>query len=184
MSGYICLGWGSLLWDPGALPIQGDWQEDGPQLPIEFARISGDGRLTLIVHPQGDLIQTCWTHLDVSNIHAARHVLGMREGCPPEHIGRWDSSGARAWTHPVAVPHVVEWAAGQEFDGIVWTDLPSRFVQRVGQPWSPDAALYYVRSLKAGTLLDRVEEYVRRAPAQTRTRTRSLLEQEFGWTPR
>jgi len=43
----IVLGWGSLIWDPRELKIKNsEWQKDGPNLPIEFARISQDGRLT------------------------------------------------------------------------------------------------------------------------------------------
>lgn len=43
------LGWGSLIWDQRDLPISGDWQLGGPALPIEFSRISRDGRLTLVI---------------------------------------------------------------------------------------------------------------------------------------
>ncbi len=43
------LGWGSLIWDPGMLPISGDWKPGGPVLPIEFSRISDNGRLTLVI---------------------------------------------------------------------------------------------------------------------------------------
>ncbi|HOW68396.1 MAG TPA: hypothetical protein P5055_13320 [Candidatus Paceibacterota bacterium] len=43
------LGWGSLIWNPRDLPITGDWQGDGPVLPIEFTRISDNGRLTLVI---------------------------------------------------------------------------------------------------------------------------------------
>jgi hypothetical protein len=43
------LGWGSLIWQPRelriSLPI---WKTDGPELPVEFARVSMDGRLTLV----------------------------------------------------------------------------------------------------------------------------------------
>lgn len=37
-------GWGSLVRDQRNLPVQGVWHHDGPALPIEFARESGDGR--------------------------------------------------------------------------------------------------------------------------------------------
>ena len=34
------LGWGSLIWDPRDPCVQGDWQPDGPRLPIKVARTS------------------------------------------------------------------------------------------------------------------------------------------------
>ena len=35
-----CLGWGSVIWDPRALPIQREWFKDGPFAPVEFTRQS------------------------------------------------------------------------------------------------------------------------------------------------
>jgi hypothetical protein len=43
------LGWGSLIWEPRELETIGGWQMGGPVLPIEFSRVSNDGRLTLVV---------------------------------------------------------------------------------------------------------------------------------------
>ena len=39
------LGWGSLVWDSRQLPHSGEWHTGGPVLPIEFSRVSKDGRL-------------------------------------------------------------------------------------------------------------------------------------------
>lgn len=30
------LGWGSLCWNPGSLPIAGEWRSGGPTLPLEY----------------------------------------------------------------------------------------------------------------------------------------------------
>jgi hypothetical protein len=44
-----CIGWGSLIWDMRNLNVDGNWHADGPLLPIEFARQSRDGRITLVI---------------------------------------------------------------------------------------------------------------------------------------
>ncbi|MHB2268110.1 hypothetical protein [Pseudaminobacter salicylatoxidans] len=43
------LAWGSLVWDRQKLAIADDFDPSGPQLPVEFCRISGGGRLTLVI---------------------------------------------------------------------------------------------------------------------------------------
>ena len=43
------LGWGSLIWNKGNLRLTTNWTDGGPILPIEFSRISDDGRLTLVI---------------------------------------------------------------------------------------------------------------------------------------
>ena len=45
------IAWGSLVWDPRTLQIKGDWVASGPELDIEFSRVSKDGRLTLVIDP-------------------------------------------------------------------------------------------------------------------------------------
>ena len=44
-----CIGWGSLIWDRRNLDVDGHWRADGPILPVEFARQSSNGRITLVL---------------------------------------------------------------------------------------------------------------------------------------
>lgn len=57
-----CIGWGSLIWDRRNLDVDGVWRVDGPMLPVEFARQSGDGRVTLVLE-QGFRLVTDRFHL-------------------------------------------------------------------------------------------------------------------------
>ena len=68
----VCLGWGSLIWCPDSLPTIGDWHADGPDLPVEFARQSKDGRITLVIEPGAKRVPVLWTRLTVGSIDAAR----------------------------------------------------------------------------------------------------------------
>ncbi len=52
------LGWELLIWDPRQLSIkQGEWFTDGLFLPVEFAHISNNGRLTLVIYNEAKPIQ-------------------------------------------------------------------------------------------------------------------------------
>lgn len=84
------LGWGSLIWDQRSLRTQGEWRVDGPQIPIEFARISADGRLTLVICPECpevNEVRTLWAVADHKDLKEAMENLREREDTSPERIG-------------------------------------------------------------------------------------------------
>lgn len=75
----IILGWGSLIWCPGGLRIKTRWHGDGPSLPIEFARISQDDRLTLVIQPGSAGQSTYWAVSEFTDLKEARQNLKTRE---------------------------------------------------------------------------------------------------------
>ncbi len=82
------LGWGSLIWDPRELPREGVWQEQGPSLPMEFSRVSRDGRLTLVIDPEhGEVVPTLFVLSPRTDIEDAIADLRTREGTNSANIG-------------------------------------------------------------------------------------------------
>ena len=73
------LGWGSLIWQPKELKFVANigWKENGPVLPIEFARISKDGRLTLVITANGTEVPTLYSVSSIDTIDLA--VLNLKE---------------------------------------------------------------------------------------------------------
>lgn len=177
----VCLGWGSLIWDHRDLPIGGDWRNDGPGLPVEFARQSRDGRITLVVAEDCEPVPVFWTQLDVRSLDDARIALAWREGISSTYldasVGYW--SQASLSRHGDARP-IGEWAQSIEATAVVWTALKPRFRDMSVKP-SCDEVVAYLSSL-TGEAQERAEEYVRRTPRQIRTRYRDAIERELGWT--
>lgn len=182
-----CLGWGSLVWDQRELPIQGRWFEDGPLLPIEFARQSQDGRLTLVIVPETPVVRTLWALFSdsVGDVEGARKALGEREGIPTKnyekHVAVWPD-GADGGSDRV-VASISEWARHLSIDAVVWTALPPKFCGSNDQKPEENQAVDYLRNKLTHEQRRAAELYIRRAPPQIDTPYRRRFEREFGWTP-
>jgi hypothetical protein len=174
----VCLGWGSLVWNPGVLRCAGGWHTDGPELPLEFARTSQDGRLTLVLTPGARPVPCLWTEVEYTAPHHAQEALAGREGCTLTSIGLWPGDPP---LHSTGADAIVAWGAARGADAIVWTALRPKLEGVEGDaPASAEAALTYLRQLDAGHAA-RAQEYVERAPVQIQTNFRAVFEQELGW---
>lgn len=152
----VCIGWGSLVWDPGVLRCVGDWQTDGPTLPLEFARVSRDGRLTLVLTPGAEPVPTLWCELDYHTGEAAQAALAGREGAALHAIGLWPGHPPR---HATGYAEIAQWGAGRGFGAVTWTALRPRFdgVDGAG-PKDAAAAASYLGTLTGDALVrDRVD---------------------------
>jgi hypothetical protein len=174
------LGWGSLIWNPCDLSIDGEWLLGGPTLPIEFARISSDERLTLVIDEvNGTDVPTRYVRSGCDNLSDAIGNLRRREGNPlKERIGYVNvASGAeRAWSrqqHPTACDRIKAWAQIHKWDAVVWTALTSNFPERLGEPYSAQAALRYFNGLEAEAKA-RAVAYLSNAPPEVDTPFRRL----------
>ncbi len=176
-----CLGWGSLIWDPHELPKCSDWHKDGPLLPVEFARQSSDGRITLVVAPGANDLPVLWAELDLETVEAARNILARREGIPPKFIdslvGYWAADGSQSdHKHSKAIG---TWAKNKGVSGVVWTALKPKISDDYWVPTSEEVIAYLVGLEDASKA--KAEEYVRKTPPQIQTEYRAVIAARPGW---
>jgi hypothetical protein len=82
-----CLGWGSLIWRPGGLPLASEWFKDGPDLPIEFSRVGDGGELATAICVNAPPCQVLWAMLNVQSLEDAVQALRKREKIPENREG-------------------------------------------------------------------------------------------------
>lgn len=179
-----CLGWGSLVWDPRELPREGTWQEGGPRLPIEFSRISSDGRLTLAIDPKkGESVPTRFVLSPRADLEDAVCDLRAREGTSSKHIGYIDLEHEKKSYREEEVGGIIRhWAKVHGFDAVVWTDLVPNFKKETDVPFSLDAAVKYLNGLPKN-VAKQAREYIERAPTEVDTPLRRRL-RDSGWLKR
>lgn len=179
----VVLGWGSLIWCPRELKIRGDWHCDGPSLPVEFARVSNDRRLTIVLFPNAENVKVLWAEMDFDELAGAIKNLQDREGMPNEkNIGCVCVKKPGTDICNIA-NDIKEWAIKKgDIDAVIWTNLQSNFCKKTGgKPFNKDNVIWYLSTLK-NCCRKRAEEYIRRAPAQIRTCVRKTIEEKLRWT--
>jgi hypothetical protein len=152
MANIAILGWGSLINEPEALNIEGDWQTGGPVLPIEYSRISQSrgGALTLVIDPvHGALVETFYAKSSCTDVSAAITNLQNRERTSEQRIGFVDLLTSTSRSAHAEIQSVIEkWTKSNDFDAAIWTDLPSNFAEKSGcGEFSVENAIGYLNHL-------------------------------------
>ena len=181
--GIAILGWGSLIWDPRDLLVQGDWIAAGPVLPIEFSRISQNKRLTLVIDERAGVdVRTRYILSSLDELSDAIENLRKREGAIRQGIGVFDTSGHVNNEHakevsPIAFERINSWAKGTGLDAVIWTALSPKFLE--GKDFSVASAILHLASLQEPERT-RAFDYIHRAPAEVVTPLRTAFTAEFG----
>ncbi len=169
---FVCLGWGSLVWNPDTLPLLGIWNKDGPHLPLEFARESGGKRMTLVIVERDQPVPVLWAKLKVSSLGEAIAALALREGVPkPKVIGRWPNDTGENYLYEETI---AKWAHDKGFSGVVWTALPPGMKKMKSEIPSLKQIKDYLAAL-SDSEMEKAEEYITRAPEQIITPYRQAL---------
>ncbi len=171
-----CLGWGSLVWKYGALPVAGEWQTDGPLLPVEFCRESDGGELATALCMNVPPVPVLWAWLRTETLSLACEALREREGIPDE---RCDGIGSLLITgrHTGVL---TAWAVERGIEALIWTGLPPRSASLEGRVPTVDEAIAYLDSL-SGETRQHARNYFDRVPAQIDTPYRRVISNVLGW---
>ncbi len=172
------LGWGSLIWNPRELKIDGLWKKDGPLLPIEFARVSNDLRLTLVIKPEFRKVKTLYALSTLNDLKDAITDLQAREQTPNiDSIGFINFSNN---THSIKrIPNEIteelsKWNVEKGFDAIIWTDLGQNFKTKTGLLFNVHNAKRHLASLNQAQY-ELAKTYISKAPDQIKTQFRKEL---------
>ncbi|WP_231653145.1 hypothetical protein [Pseudomonas californiensis] len=171
-----CLGWGSLIWVPGALPLAGEWYSDGPSLPIEFARVGDSGELATAICLNAPPVKVFWALVAADTLAQACEALREREQIS---VQREDGIGTLL-TARLSEGLMMRWAKERGIDAIIWTALPPRINGIEGRIPSLDDALEYLGSL-SGDTLDHARTYFEKVPEQIDTPYRRAIKRQLGW---
>jgi hypothetical protein len=188
------IAWGSLLWEPRELQQAAAFAADGPLLPIEFCRVAGDRRLTLVVDETfGSLCATHSAPSALADLDAAIENLRVREAMPNSRgVGFVEfASGKQSEValerHPDAVATIAAWAQSSGYDAAIWTALASNFHEpdKGGEPFSVSAAIQYLDTLAVEdpAKFALALEYIRRAPNEVETPVREAVAKRWPIRP-
>ena len=186
----IC-AWGSLIWDPRQLLIRTPFTPFGPELPIEFSRISGGHehphRLTLVIDPEDGV--PCRTHVapsGFSDLSSAIENLRLREGMWAAGdvgiVNRHDEivTPRAAARHPKAVLTLRDWLLGTDYDAVIWAALPPNFAARsnCGADFSVGEAIRFLEG-RPPSDMEIALAYIRNSPKEVQTPLRSAARQRW-----
>ena len=181
------IGYGSLIWDLDDLEpkVDGHWRRGtGPEMPIEFARVSPKRKLGLVLVIHEDVPQASKTSYLMSqrdSLEQAVIDLAARERTDAKHIGYATRSGQQFSRTKTIPPNVTEWLDEAGLDAAVWTDLDGNFDDHTGETFSHQAGLSYLRSLSGESLYE-AWRYITYAPHETDTPFRRFLKSDDWWS--
>ena len=159
------------------MTLDGEWELGGPELQIEFSRISRNRRLTLVIdHEHGEQVRTYFVKSGRVELARAREELRVREETPNiDNIGYVDLvSGDSYARFQDDASRIGQWAQAHAFDAVIWTDLDSNFRDKTGEEFTVERAIAHLRGLD-NEASRRALDYIESAPAETETPLRRAL---------
>lgn len=172
------LGWGSLIWNPETISVNNDWVFEGPHLPIEFARVSNNGRLTLVINLNSTKCKVFYNISSFSNLDEAIYNLSHREGCNLNRINFINFSTNEnnlKEKQKIIYDSICEWNKSNNFDAVIWTGLTPKFYDDGHGKLNLDNIKKYLTSLNDDQF-ELAKEYILKTPEQIETEYKRELQ--------
>ena len=118
------VAWGSLVWEPRG-QTAARFAPNGPLLPVEFCRVSGGGRLTLVIDETfGDVCRTYSAPGALNDLDAAIENLRRREETNTRDIGFTEPASGRqsesaTQRHPQVLATISAWTELNGYDAAI-----------------------------------------------------------------
>ena len=173
------IGWGSLIWDQRELKTKGDWLKNGPVIPIEFCRLSTDGRITLVINQDFKPVPTLIIESLFETLDEAINDLALREGTETiKNIGHYTyTSGSFHSIRNAFVKEILQ-QYKTDFDALIWSDFGVSFKDKGLGALSVENVIKHIESLDQN-MKEKAIEYIIKTPNQVQTTFRPFLEAHF-----
>ena len=187
MTGFVVIGYGSLIWDLDDLAphVEGQWTHyGGPWLPLEFSLISAKRRrgLALVIdHEHGQSCPSCIIRSNRNTIEKVVQDLAARERTSDQNIGFIErNSGAARSRSVTTLAAIRNWLSDTDYSGAVWTDGASNFEHFLGIEFSVATAVAHLHSLNGESAAE-AKRYITLAPEKVDTPLRRTLSVQPWW---
>ena len=161
----IYLAWGSLLWNSKGLKLKEDWKKTNFKLPLNFSRISdnGKGRLTLVIDQEnGNLNNVYYATTGYRDLNLAIMALKLREKTTKNHIGYLSLNQSKKRSKNLSGYQeevIKDFLREKGYEAVVWTDLEKNFEKYEEKPFTKENAFLYLQSKKE-KLYTQILEYI------------------------
>ena len=173
------LGFGNLIKIKSKNLSIGKWQQSGPTLPLEFSRISKDGRLALVIDQKNGTDNTVFFALSrCKSLKNAVDQFQKHEKINFNRVGILDIKSKLqsecVARRPKILLQIYSWAKDNKIDAVIWNDLGVKFKSKVGYSYSVYNAFCYLNKL-AASKKKFVIKYIKSVPKEINTVFRTQL---------
>lgn len=142
------IGWGSLLWNYDTLKIIDTWKHTTSlKLPLEFSRISMDGRMTLVIDKINGLDNGIYYgDSEIEDVNLAINILKKREKTVSANIAYFNLKNNKFRfnnTPPEIAKRILQWGVKNNKSAIIWTDINNNWKEIRGVNYSIENAMEY-----------------------------------------